>query len=164
MSVKELTDLAHRENLFSDKLSGKTPHQTMKSKLSQDVRKRGADSVFVRTGPGRFYLRELVEPATIYEAPPLRAPLPAERVLIFPAAWLDRYGRSAAQAVQPDAQRLLIVVHDGASEQCVEKLLAGRIAAVPMLGGLRHRCVRVWVFGQAADTLVLLDAMIPASI
>ena len=58
MSAKEITSLAIRDSLFSDKLAGKTPHQTMKSKLSVHIRRYGTASVFVRTEPGKFQLRQ----------------------------------------------------------------------------------------------------------
>src|SRR5438067_685818 len=57
---KEIVDLGLREGFFSDKRIGVTPDQTMKSKLSVHIRRYGDASPFVRTGPGRFYLRELL--------------------------------------------------------------------------------------------------------
>jgi predicted NUDIX family phosphoesterase len=91
MSARRLVDLAKDEGLFSDKFVGKTPHQTMKSKLSVHVRRNGNRSIFVRTKPGRFYLRRLLDSSQIvYEAPPLQAPPAMERVLVFPSRWLDK--------------------------------------------------------------------------
>lgn len=80
--------------LFSDKRAGRTPWQTLKSKLSVYVRTKGKQSEFVRTAPGRFYLRELMdEKVQIYEAPPLRPPNPEENVLVFPSSALNEVGR-----------------------------------------------------------------------
>jgi predicted NUDIX family phosphoesterase len=94
MTARELIDLATDEKLFSDRLSGKTPHQTMKSKLSINIIRKGANSRFVRTAPGRFYLRELLkDPNKVYQARRYHATPPRERVLVFPSAILDRYGR-----------------------------------------------------------------------
>jgi len=59
MTPIELVDRGIQEGLFSDKRAGKTPHQTMKSKLSVHIRRNGSASIFVRTAPGRYYLREL---------------------------------------------------------------------------------------------------------
>lgn len=70
MSAKELVHLAEAEGLLSDKRFGKTPHQTMKSKLSQEIRKNGSRSLFVRTKPGRFYLRELLDEGTSIHTSP----------------------------------------------------------------------------------------------
>ena len=71
MSPSELVSLARERKLFSDKLSGKTPHNTMRARLSVHVREHGTDSVFVRTTRGRFHLRELVNANEIYEAEPV---------------------------------------------------------------------------------------------
>src|SRR5262245_2603816 len=89
MSASELITLAYEEGLFSDKRAGRTPKQTMKAKLSVHIRKYGPDSPFVRTKPGRFYLRQLLIPEEkIYLAPPLRRPAGGERVLVFPSGLL----------------------------------------------------------------------------
>jgi predicted NUDIX family phosphoesterase len=80
--------------LFSDKRAGRTPWQTLKSKLSVHVRTMGPQSEFVRTAPGRFYLRDLIdENVQIYESPPLRPPNPEENVLVFPSSALNEVGR-----------------------------------------------------------------------
>jgi predicted NUDIX family phosphoesterase/dephospho-CoA kinase len=80
--------------LFSDKIAGQTPWQTLKSKLSVHVRRNGDQSEFVRTGPGKFFLRELIDAQTrIYPTPPLRPPNPTENVLVFPTSMLDECGR-----------------------------------------------------------------------
>src|SRR5712671_5204528 len=90
LSAKEIVHIALRDGLFSDKRAGKTPHQTMKAKLSVNIRRYGEASPFVRTAPGRFYLRHLLDPkAPIYDAPPLRPPNASEHVLLFPTEWLD---------------------------------------------------------------------------
>ncbi len=94
LSARQLVNLALKQKLFSDKIAGNTPHQTMKSKLSVHIRTSGDKSVFVRTKPGLFYLRHLLDsPQTIYDAPPLQPPRTSERVLVFPSAWLDKQGR-----------------------------------------------------------------------
>src|SRR4051812_32735880 len=89
MRPRELVDFALGKGLFSDRIAGKTPHQTMKSKLSVDVRRRGSASIFVRTGPGLFFLRQLLTTQIVYEAPPLLKPAPQEQALVFPAAALS---------------------------------------------------------------------------
>ena len=52
LSPKELVDLGLARQLFSDKIAGKTPRQTMKAKLSVHIRRFGEQSPFVRTAPG----------------------------------------------------------------------------------------------------------------
>jgi len=60
MRPQEIVSVAIRNGMLSDKRAGKTPHQTMKSKLSVHVRKHGDKSIFVRMEPGKFYLRHLL--------------------------------------------------------------------------------------------------------
>jgi predicted NUDIX family phosphoesterase len=94
MSAKQLVEAAIEDQLFSDKRAGLTPHQTMKAKLSVHIRRRGKESIFVRTRPGRFFLRSLLDdPSKAYEARPLRALPASESVLVFPSIWLDGHGR-----------------------------------------------------------------------
>lgn len=124
MSARQLVDLARDEKLFSDRLAGKTLHQTMKSKLSVHVRRKGAESLFVRTAPGLFYLRQLLgkdeEP---YHAPPLRPPNPREDVLVFKASWLDHFNnrfQGIIHSWEPLAEKIL----DNKICQYIERLQA----------------------------------------
>lgn len=91
MSPRELVDLGQARQLFSDKISGETPHQTMKSKLSVHIRRYGSRSPFVRTGPGRFYLRTLLdENRSPFDAKPIAPPKSREKVLVYETAALDK--------------------------------------------------------------------------
>lgn len=95
MSAKELYDYGRDNGLFSDSMSGRTPWQTMKSKLSVHIRTHGDNSIFVRTSPGRFYVRSLLNPALdeIYESQPWRPPPSNEQVVVFHHSELHRLGR-----------------------------------------------------------------------
>jgi predicted NUDIX family phosphoesterase/dephospho-CoA kinase len=94
MKPRAIVDSAKDGGLFSDKLSGKTPHQTMKAKISVDIRTKGVRSRFVRTAPNTFYLRELVsDPSAIYEASRQTLPSAGEMVITFPSFVLDSVGR-----------------------------------------------------------------------
>ena len=91
MSPKELVDLGFERQLFSDAISGETPHQTMKSKLSVHIRRFGAQSPFVRTEPGKFYLRHLLKGnKDPFEAKPITPPKSTELVLVYKAKELDK--------------------------------------------------------------------------
>lgn len=82
MSAREIVSFAMDQGLFSDRIAGRTPHQTMKSKLSQDIRKSGDSCRFVRTAPGRFHLRSLItDVSDVYHAPPYTKPASHEHVL-----------------------------------------------------------------------------------
>jgi len=90
MSAREMTDVGLRERLFSDKLAGQTPWQTMKAKLSVEIRRGGTSSTFVRTAPGLFFLRDLIpNQGEVYEAKPWRPPPTTEQVMVFSAAALN---------------------------------------------------------------------------
>jgi predicted NUDIX family phosphoesterase/dephospho-CoA kinase len=106
LSAKEIVAFAEADQLFPDTFTGRTPYQTLKSKLSVDIRKNGDRSVFVRTRPGRFYLRRLMSSLDqVYEAPPFRPPKTTERVLVFPSSSLDQLGRF--QGIKRHGRRLL---------------------------------------------------------
>ena len=85
MTAKEIVDYAIAQGWFSDRRAGRTPAQTMKSKLSVAIRRDGEHSTFVRTAPGRFQLRNQVTSQIVYEARPYRPSAAKELVLTFPA-------------------------------------------------------------------------------
>lgn len=85
MSAREVYSEAREAGLFSDAFRGKTPEQTMKSKLSTHIIRYGDRSRFVRTSPGRFSLRELVMKDEIYDAPRWGPPPTREVVTVFPS-------------------------------------------------------------------------------
>jgi len=94
LKPREIVDLGKDGGLFSDKLAGKTPHQTLKAKISVDIRRKGSSSRFVRTAPNTFYLRELlINPSEEYKALPQTRPGASERVVVFPDTVLDKIGR-----------------------------------------------------------------------
>lgn len=59
LGPREIYELGSERGMWSDKLFGKTPYQTLKSKISVHIRTRGGDSEFIRTSPGKFFLRSL---------------------------------------------------------------------------------------------------------
>lgn len=106
MGPKEIVSEGLRNSFFSDKLSGQTPHQTMKSKLSVHVRKEGENSVFVRTSPGKFFLRNLLNSnEEVYLSPPFLKPKSYERVMVFDNNWFDEKKRF--QGIKKEWKRLL---------------------------------------------------------
>ncbi len=93
MTPKQIVDYAIEHGLFTDRVSGKTPHQTMKSKLSVDVRRNGDKSRFVRTRPGAFSIRDVVSADSIYEARPYTRSPDQSDVRVVQPSKLDRLGR-----------------------------------------------------------------------
>jgi predicted NUDIX family phosphoesterase len=103
MTPKQIVDYAIEHGLFTDRISGRTPHQTMKSKLSVDVRRRSGQSLFARTRPGAFSIRNAVSLEAVYEAKPYsRAPDQSDVRVISPDR-LDSVGRF--QGIQRKWQR-----------------------------------------------------------
>lgn len=113
MSARELTDTGLKRRLFSDKLAGATPRQTMKSKLSVEIRRGGAESIFVRTAPGRFYLRELALGQKVYEARPWQPPATSETVMVFPATVLTRTSLAFQGVTKSIARRHQMLFRSG---------------------------------------------------
>lgn len=73
LTVGEIWARAEEWQLIPPEIAGLTPRQTLKSKLSVDIRLKGETSRFARTAPGRFVLREDLggRPVYIAEPPPL---------------------------------------------------------------------------------------------
>lgn len=104
MTPKGIWHAAEDKGLVPDKIAGKTPIQTLKSKLSVHIRTHGDVSPFVRTAPGRFFLREFLESRQPYYARALEPPSPNERVLAFRADLLETLGRF--QGIKTSCSRL----------------------------------------------------------
>ncbi len=120
MSPRELIDLGQKQQLFSDNVAGKTPHQTMKSKLSVHIRRHGSLSTFVRTGPGRFYLRGLMDGSSpTFDAKPIRPPKSREKVLVYKTAELDRI--TTWQGLETTWKRLLKRIVTGLSPEYIHR-------------------------------------------
>jgi predicted NUDIX family phosphoesterase/dephospho-CoA kinase len=94
LKPREIVDRAKDDGLFSDKLSGKTPDQTMKAKLTVDVISHGPKSRFVRTAPNTFYLHELLtEGVTPYTAARQMPSGANEQVITIRGDVMDEVGR-----------------------------------------------------------------------
>lgn len=105
MTPTELWTLSVSEGYIPDTFNGLTPTQTMKSKLSQEIRRQGESSKFVRTGPNRFYLRDLIrDGSAIYEAPRWSPPESKEFVTAFPSEFLDPRSERWFQGLRCDTE------------------------------------------------------------
>jgi predicted NUDIX family phosphoesterase len=89
LTSREITEIAQRDGLL--RTAGRTPWQTMKSKLSTDILSRGPDSLFMRVEEGRFSLREWKGMYPEHVAPRFVKALFDEDIVVFPAASLKRY-------------------------------------------------------------------------
>jgi predicted NUDIX family phosphoesterase len=89
LSAREITSIATRQHGL--RTSGRTPWQTMKSKLSTDILRRGEHSLFMRTAKGQFGLREWSGRVPEHVADRYRKALFDEDIVVFPADSLSRY-------------------------------------------------------------------------
>lgn len=89
LSVRIITQLAQSKGLL--KSEGQTPWQTMKSKLSTDILRRGESSLFMRSAEGRFALREWESVVPEYKADRYQKALFDEDIVVFPASSLRDY-------------------------------------------------------------------------
>ena len=120
MTPEEIVDTAQAEGMLDT--AGRTPHQTMKARMSVEIRRNGPHSTFVRTEPGRYFLRRFIaSPDEVYEARPKRPTAPREEVLVFDTGRLDRIGRF--QGIRRDADSILAACID-AEPTYLERLVA----------------------------------------
>lgn len=77
MTPRAIMTAAHKAGIVSYKLYGKTQHKTLGARLSEDLLRNGERSLFFRTEPGRYFLREFLTDTTIPES--FRRPVPTRR-------------------------------------------------------------------------------------
>jgi predicted NUDIX family phosphoesterase/dephospho-CoA kinase len=159
LKPRQIVDRAKDEGLFSDKLSGKTPAQTMKAKLTVDVIKRGPSSRFVRTGPNTFYLRELLgETQPTYTAARQTPAGSDERVITIAGEVVDRAGRF--QGINRAWRTYLDVFLKGDHCQPVDRMIAEQdesrkqlLTYILVTHGSRLLCFRRGTFNRVEDFL-----------
>jgi hypothetical protein len=91
MSVRQIVELAG-ERLPT---KSKTPDTVVARDLSMDIKKKGESSIFVRTAPGRYTMREIharrqaeqaaAEQVAVQTTPVLQSALNADRAPTLPA-------------------------------------------------------------------------------
>jgi hypothetical protein len=65
LSSKAILAAAYRANLVPTHLFGKTQHKTLQARLSVDIVTQKERSLFFRTQPGKFFLRQFLHDPTI---------------------------------------------------------------------------------------------------
>ena len=107
LSHREIVDIALRKGVL--RTMGKTPFQTMKSKLSTDILKRKGKSLFMRTEKGTFALREWAHQVVEYVADRYAKALLDEDIVVFPSAMLRKYipGRGLHRTILKNSKELL---------------------------------------------------------
>jgi predicted NUDIX family phosphoesterase len=89
LTAREIAEIAVRDGLLRS--SGKTPWQTMKSKLSTNILSLGSESLFMRVEEGRFSLREWKGLYPEHIASRFKKALFDEDIVVFPLKSLPRY-------------------------------------------------------------------------
>jgi predicted NUDIX family phosphoesterase len=89
LTAPESVEAARARGLL--KTSGKTPEQTMKSKLATNILTNGDHSPFMRAAKGRFALREWKGAYPEHIADRYQKALFDEDIIVFPATSLRRY-------------------------------------------------------------------------
>jgi predicted NUDIX family phosphoesterase len=89
LSTKEIVEIAIKNNILQP--NGKTPVQTMNSKLSMDILYKQAKSLFMRTDVGKFGLRRWRRKYSEYIARRYKKSLINEDVMVFPITSLFNY-------------------------------------------------------------------------
>lgn len=94
--------IAYRSGMVHHRLHGKTQHKTLGARLSEDLVQRPERSLFFRSAPGRFFLREFLADTSIPEEH--RRPIPTRRrfreLVLGPALALAE--RTLARRVSSD--------------------------------------------------------------
>lgn len=88
---------------------GKTPANTMRARLSDDIRSSGGASLFQRIGPNRFGLREWDFPE--YHARPFQRGIPDEITVCLPGTIQEILGAGGV-GLSRDSDRLLSYLKD----------------------------------------------------
>lgn len=89
LTAKEIIAIAQEKNWLHS--TGKTPSQTMKSKISTDILKKKELSVFMRTDKAKFALRIWKQKIHEYVADRYEKALLDENTVVFPATSLSEY-------------------------------------------------------------------------
>lgn len=77
LSPRAILAAAYRKGLVPPRLHGKTQHKTLQARVSEDIIARREHSLFFRTAPGRFFLREFLTDISLPEE--YRRPIPTRR-------------------------------------------------------------------------------------
>jgi hypothetical protein len=77
LSPEAILTEAYRVGIVPARLHGRTQHKTLHARIAEDIIHSGEHSTFIRTGPSRFFLRELLTDTTILSE--FRQPFPTRR-------------------------------------------------------------------------------------
>lgn len=105
MKPREITEIAIAEGYL--RTAGATPWKTMTARLSAEIVGQRSSSLFMRTDPGTYGLREWKQQYAEYRSPRFKKKLFDEDIVVFPARSLSRYiPQRGVYTGQVDARRL----------------------------------------------------------
>lgn len=105
LNANQIVEEAQKSKLITTDAA--TPQNTMRARLSDDIRSKGSQSLFQRVGSNRFGLREWSFPE--YLAPPFQRGIPDEVTVCVPANIQELIGESGigyAPVVRPTLEYL----------------------------------------------------------
>lgn len=121
LSADQILEIAYRLQLVPDDLFGKTQHKTLHARIAEDILHNRGDSLFARTAPGRFCLRQYLRDKIIGGEEQLEylAPIRADQlknfyVLCFERSYLENL------AITND----IVTISDWAQERSSYQLLS----------------------------------------
>jgi predicted NUDIX family phosphoesterase/dephospho-CoA kinase len=139
----EIVELARKANFLRS--AGKTPQNTMRARISDDILANGTTSLFLRTGPNRFGLREweLGE----YHARPFRKQLPDEVTVCVPGTIQEHIRQSSAGFFSTSTTALLTFISDRSNHIYVDRRVAETTA--------KYKQLIAYVWLETEDGLIL---------
>ena len=128
LSAPEIFEAAYRRQIVPNNLYGKTQYKTLHARLAEDILKHRNKSIFIRTEPGRFFLRSLLQDRTIssrYKKEYI-APLRADQLQHFDVLCVDRSTLELAQRKHGSVFSLELIQPLPARYEILSKVHKGR--------------------------------------
>lgn len=107
LSYKEITNIGKEKGWLITE--GKTPAESMRARLSENILHKKEKSLFMRTSTGMFGLRIWLNGSKEYIAPRFKKSLINEIIVVFPINLLEKYVRGPGLYVLPTKDRKEII-------------------------------------------------------
>ena len=147
LSAPDILKAAYRLQIVPPNLYGKTQYKTLHARLAEDILRHRSKSIFIRIGPGRFFLRSLLSDRSIsprYKREYI-APLRADQLQHFDVLCVEK---TTLELAQKDHGTVFSFEH-----------LQPFIAQYKTLSKVRRKgelfFIRIFVIVQAEDCFLL---------
>ncbi len=107
LSYKEITNIGMKKGWLTSK--GKTPNESMRARLSENISRKKEKSLFMRTESGIFGLRIWPDNIKEYIAPRFKKSLLNEEIVVFSKSLLKKYVGGPGLYVLPTKDRKEII-------------------------------------------------------